>query len=98
MNRDNDLAFDETDYYGKFYRNLLKYLDQKIKDDEVLYVDIFNNTPFTPAYANFPCILIDSPYNVSVNRLINKRKIYYKGYVLVHKDPNEDLFYDENDI
>ncbi|MCK4797209.1 MAG: glycosyltransferase family 39 protein [Spirochaetes bacterium] len=85
-------GIDNKSYYGKFSWKILKYLNKKLKYDEVLYVDRFNKPPFPPAYAEVPCMYIDHNYNYSIDNLINNRELLYKGYVLVNNNPGKDVY------
>lgn len=96
----NDPAkgIDDTNYYGKFSFKIIEYLNKKLKHDEVFYVDRFNRPPFTPAYAEVPCMYIDNYVNKSVTSLIRKGEMPYKGYLLINRDPNDDIFKEDNKI
>lgn len=93
-NQNNEI--DKTDYFGQFFWNIIEYLNNNLKNDEVFYVDRLNYTPYTPAYTEVPCIYIESNYNNSINSLIKKGELLYKGYVLISNDPDEYSF-TEND-
>jgi hypothetical protein len=91
------LKIDNTDYYGEYSRNILKYINNIIKADEVFYVDIFNQTPYTPAYTEMPCIYIDNAYNYSIDQLINSGQISYKGYFIISNNINDDIIEQNNE-
>ena len=93
-----DNGIDETDYFGNFFWTIIKYLNENLKKDEVFYVDIYNYIPYTPAYTEVPCILLDSYYNNSINTLIKKEELLYKGYVLVYNDKDEDTFNEKEKV
>jgi|GEM_PF-4255444 len=94
---DPEKGIDKTNYYGRFSMSILEYLNKTLKHDEVFYVDRHNLTPYTPAYAEVPCIYIDYTYNYSLYTIMSKF-MPYKGYVLVSRDVNDDIWEEEGEI
>ncbi len=87
-------GIDEDNYSGDFFWSIIRYLNKTLKEDEVFYVDIFNYTPYLTAYIEVPCAIVDSYYNNSIETLIQKEEILYKGYVLIYNNPDEEIVTD----
>ncbi len=95
LNPDN--KYDETDYFGDYNRDILKYIDNIIKPGEVFYIDQLNETPYIPAYTDLPCIYIENSFNYSINQLISTGQLAYRGYILISDNVNDDIL-EENGV
>lgn len=92
LSKPGQTGIDDTDYHSGRYRTIIKYLNENAKADEVFYVDRLNQTPFTPAYTELPTMYIESAYNNTIEQLIKKGELSYRGYVLINNDANNDIY------
>ncbi|MBN2444184.1 MAG: glycosyltransferase family 39 protein [Spirochaetales bacterium] len=94
IEKDPEKGYSTLKYLYNSYLDLFAELNALMKPTEVYYIDRISNIPFTPGYISKACIWLDDfhQYGYSLSTLIRKGFFPYQGYVVVHKDPGEEFF------